>query len=443
MASLGTQPPAQSKPPTDEAPSDGTWTWVGLGASLLGIICAVLALIQLNQGKSTSSQLLVAGLVALLAFAVFFLWARRLLAQPEPQVDPRYAYATHNGYGPNGSQKPADGNPAPQPYTPVVPSAPLYSQEALQQSPVRAAEPNPFLHDPLFTLEAPAKGIRRFILAKDPDRMCEDGFACDAGRGIYAVTDGVSQSFVSAPWARIVAKGFARHPQAFNDEASFTTWLEGCANEWREWMTNTWMATLNEQRQKRGERPGDWTSDIEDKGAQATLLGCMLTGSGAQREIRVIAIGDSQFLLFHRDGRGAYQLRGAFPLQTPEDFSLNPATLLTRRDPRLAALAWSRRQGQKVAAQSGDVAVLATDSVAKWLMTQALQGQPPAPVAGAASASGEEAIQSAHRLEPYVSDWTTMLTTRDQAEFENLVHREIHAGRMDEDDVTVVVIPIE
>ena len=170
----------------------------------------------------------------------------------------------------------------------------------------------------------------------------------------------------------------------------------------------------------------------------------------------VLAIGDSQFLLFHRGDKAGYQLRGAFPLERPEDFSLNPATLLTRRDPRLATLAWNKREATRVPLQSGDVIVLATDSVAKWLMTQALQEQRPAPSPLAGPAGDPNAVgssgdlntrgggaSSGAHIERYVADWATILTTRDQGEFERLVHREIHAGRMDEDDVTVVVIPIE
>lgn len=444
MASLGAQPPTQQQQAPQSAPNDMIWTWLGIGASVLGVLCAFLAYTKRAQSNATVTLAILVFTVAVLA-----LWIWRLLFEPQAQMDARYQF-DQNGYGPDGQPRPglADaGAAAPRPYVPVAPAAPLYSQEALQQLSARTTEPNPFLNDPLFKLEPPAKNVRRFILPKDPDRMCEDGFACDAGHGIYAVTDGVSQSFVSAPWARIIAKGFAQHPEAFNDETSFTPWLDACATEWRDWMTNTWMATINDQRQKRGERPGDWSSEIEDKGAQATLLGLAVRGNGRQLEARVLAIGDSQFLLFHRGGPAGYQLRGAFPLEKPEDFSLNPATLLTRRDQRLAALAWSKRQATRVPLQRGDVIVLATDSAAKWLMTQALQEQRPAPspVAGPAGDPNAHGVDpaGAASMEPYVDDWTTILTTRDQAEFERLAHREIHAGRMDEDDVTVVVIPIE
>ena len=453
MASLGAPPPTQQQQATHAAPNDMMWTWVGLCAAVIGVACALLAYMKHGQSNTTVTLGVLVFTVAMLA-----LWIWRLLVHPEAQMVSQYQF-DQNAYGPDGQPRPGmmdAGAAAPRPYAPVAPAAPLYSQEALQQMSARATEPNPFLHDPLFTLESPARNVRRFILPKDPDRMCEDGFACDAAHGIYAVTDGVSQSFVSAPWARIIAKGFAQHPEAFNDESSFTPWLDACATEWRDWMINTWMATLNDQRQKRGERPGDWTGDIEDKGAQATLLGLALRGNGKQLEARVLAIGDSQFLLFHRGDKAGYQLRGAFPLERPEDFSLNPATLLTRRDPRLATLAWNKREATRVPLQSGDVIVLATDSVAKWLMTQALQEQRPAPSPLAGPAGDPNAVgssgdlntrgggaSSGAHIEPYVADWATILTTRDQGEFERLVHREIHAGRMDEDDVTVVVIQIE
>ncbi|MGH2484994.1 MAG: hypothetical protein ACRDHE_03180 [Ktedonobacterales bacterium] len=286
MASYRAQPPAQPQPAPRKASNDATLTRVGLGSSFLGVVCGVLAYLAYPTGDQSSQKVALA--VAVFAVVVLALWIWRLLPQPQPQYD-QYAYAGQNDVGPDGLPRPAmpnGGAPAPRPYMPVAPAAPLYSREALQQMPARSSEPNPFINDPLFALEAPAKNVRRFILPKDPDRMCEDGFACDAAHGVYAVTDGVSQSFVSAPWARIIARGFAKQPEAFNDEASFTAWLETRATEWRDWMTNTWMATLNEQRQQRGERPGDWTGDIEDKGAQATLLGLALRRNGKQLEAR-------------------------------------------------------------------------------------------------------------------------------------------------------------
>lgn len=67
-------------------------------------------------------------------------------------------------------------------------------------------------------------------------------------------------------------------------------------------------------------------------------------------------------------------------------------------------------------ANRGDVAVLATDTVAKWLLTQ---------------------IQENNKR------WVPLLNITDTNEFERHIRREFHRDQVEDDDLTMLIIPIE
>lgn len=317
----------------------------------------------------------------------------------------------------------------------VLPAvSPLYSDEAIRPAGALAAAPvgaSPFLDDPLFQLEDPGPGARVFQLAKDPLQLCQDSFAADPQRGIYAVTDGVSNSFMSAPWARIVAQAFVSQEKPFANQAEFTAWLDAAGESWRVWMHETWVPAVNRLREMQGQSPEDWSRKVEETGAQTTLVGCAISRSGAGSEapVHVIAaaIGDSECLLF-RPARNGWRLGSAFPLRHPDDFGVTPPTLLTRSDPSLVPVMYQWVRWEKLEARPGDRVVLASDAIARWLLTQALAEDPPP---GAEPSAGA------------VEDWHRVLTMSDPVEFERLVRGEIRAGRMEEDDVVLAIITIQ
>lgn len=327
------------------------------------------------------------------------------------------------------------GAVSPAPFTPPVVS-PLYSDDVSRPAGRPAATQegaSPFLDDPLFRLEDPGPHVRVFQLSKDPLQLCQDSFAADPSRSIYAVTDGVSNSFMSAPWARIVAQAFVSQEKPFANQAEFTAWLDAAGARWRAWMHETWVPAVNRLREMQGQPPEDWSRKVEETGAQTTLVGCAIARSGAgqgqEAPVHVIAaaIGDSECLLF-QPARNGWRLRAAFPLRHPDEFGVTPPTLLTRSDPSLIPVMYQWVRWEKLEAQPGDRVVLASDAIARWLLTQAL---------------AEDPLPAAEDSAVAVEDWHRVLTMGDRAEFERLVRGEMRAGRMEEDDVMLAVITIE
>lgn len=304
------------------------------------------------------------------------------------------------------------------PIAPFITGQALYRDSEVMRS-ARRAEPGAsgsLADDPLFILDPPSHGVTCFILPKEgePLSKCQDSYALDPARGRYAVTDGVSSSFVPRPWARIVAQGFVADPGTFADERRFAQWLDARAANWRTWMEQRWVPAINAQRAHSDDRPENWDTLIRAKGAQTTLVGCVLVPHLHYAErvsVAVWAVGDAAFFLVRQTSSG-WELVYAIPFQGPEQFTSTPLTLATTGHPERTARTWEEMTRKTVTGQRGDWIILASDSLAKWILTQ----------------------PSAHV--------GLLLRTENARDFERLVQQERAAGRLEDDDTTLMTIPL-
>jgi hypothetical protein len=182
-------------------------------------------------------------------------------------------------------------------------------------------------------------------------------------------------------------------------------------------MQQRWVPAMNGQRQRQGEQPGDWSEEIV-KGAQTTLTGIAIGPVNATGliDISVWAIGDAQFFVFRQDTDGLWAMQTAFPLTNPAQFGYKPDTLFTIAHPFLFEQAWGAQKTLHCAAQPGDYVVLATDTLAKWM------------------------LQQAHYPSKRLS---ALLQSANQDQFSIFVHEELRAKRIEEDDdMTLLVIPV-
>lgn len=341
-----TTPSSSSSPPP-------LW-YGGLG---LAIISMGLALYDL--ATSQPGPLLFVALV--LAGGTILLWVWRLLTPLPPPVLAQ------------------QGPPAPVNMGATGP-APIYASTFAPASTPPAAPPDPkwLEKDERFIGEeeragfvSGEDGLRGFIVPKhDAESLVEseDSFALNLAEGRFAVADGVSGSELPRPWARALARAFVRHPDYFFDPKTFQTMIPQLGDQWREWVSNKWFKMLN------GRLPTDADVDFQRRlktGAQATLLGCSLRASRnrpGEYTADVLAIGDADFFTFRRDAQQQWQRMTAFPLEDPADFGRHPHTLLTNPDYTARAVEW--RAIKQVAVKPGDLLVLGTDSIAKWLLDQ-------------------------------------------------------------------------
>lgn len=166
----------------------------------------------------------------------------------------------------------------------------------------------------------------------------EDATACANVKGIYAVSDGASESFASRRWARILVARYVRQP--IIDES----WLaHAIASYW---------ATFDRAAMS-------WSAQAAfDRGSFATLLGLRFDTSG----VSILGIGDSLAVL--DDGA---EIRATFPYTEPEQFRANPLLLSTIHDRNSAILAgeftthWCLDRSSKLFCM--------TDAMGAWLLS--------------------------------------------------------------------------
>jgi hypothetical protein len=130
----------------------------------------------------------------------------------------------------------------------------------------------------------------------------EDAAACSQLKGIYAVSDGASESFDSRRWSRLLVARYIRNPQ-----------IDG-----------RWLARAIILYNRAFDRNAlSWSAQAAfDRGSFATLLGIRLNSD--LHGVSILSIGDSLAVLDNGHGISA-----TFPYAEPEQFRQNPLLLST------------------------------------------------------------------------------------------------------------------
>lgn len=442
-----------SSPPQANTSGSGVLRVLGALLSLVSIMLAILGAVFQHSALS----LIFSVFIALFAVRVFVLWlssnrvsSQRPSAGAQQAMYPTAQYYAGNQPVPTGYNQHIPpvyngGNfganyVSPAPYPPVSsypmhPSQPAYALQssAYTQAPATAVYEQgqmqsnsshgsyvPLEQDALFMLDMPTANERCFMLAKEgkPLVECQDSYAMHAAHRCYAVADGVAGSFVPGPWARIIARGFVERSGKFANKEDFQAWLVNCGQQWQSWIENRWLPTMHAQHERNGDWQGNWRDGLQ-QGAQTTLIGCSLVSNTEQHDLptsaTIFAIGNSEFFLFSPNHSGGYEIAETFPFSDPNEFSTHPDTLVTVQRTDLLERAWVRRKTTYINVFSGDLIVLATGALAKWLLMRVYQNS---------------------------NTWLPLLSSSSAAEFEQRVREELRNGLLEDDDLTMLVIPI-
>ncbi len=248
-------------------------------------------------------------------------------------------------------------------------------------------------------------------LGEAPDD-CEDsifpepGDGPDAAKGVFAVSDGTTTSFFSGLWARILTRRFAADPGAAFD----LTW-----GEWLKDAQQEWQAEVRLRAEAAGASFYTKNDVLVRKPGAATFVGLRLEPPLPDGVIpwRALVLGDSCLFILGKDGSRSMVLTKAEEfsnmVQAAESYEIVAAHL-----PKKFA---SSPDGAESGLAEGDVALLATDALSKWLLARAELGQP---------------------------IWGTVLSLRSQSEFETFIadaRREAEVP-LDNDDVALVVVKL-
>ena len=181
----------------------------------------------------------------------------------------------------------------------------------------------------------------------------EDAFCVGEKSGTAAIADGVASAVFSGLWSRIVTQALVDDPPDMNDHGAFCTWLKE--------RRAVWLGQIDFPR-----LPMNLQAKLRQVGgAFCTLLWIKLspTSVAAVSTYRLTAHALGDATLFHvRDGA----VLQSFPMTHSADFDLDPQSL--------CSVDWNRDQNLKFQSletdcELGDLLVLTTDAVAKWILS--------------------------------------------------------------------------
>jgi hypothetical protein len=249
---------------------------------------------------------------------------------------------------------------------------------------------------------------------------CRDGDPAAGVEPRYVVVDGATEAYDAVRWVEHLVSSFVSETLPRSASGSLSEPVPGFVDEFvadagpalTHEALRAWFALV--QRLWEAEAPARFATVIEQhkfhaEGSFATFLGCRLTGlDGPTARWEAAALGDT--VLFHvRAGR----LFRHFPPIGVDEFGLSPdgiGTLTRSLEPMVAALELGAGE-----IRAGDVLFIATDALAVWLLTQA--------------AGRDEATL-----------WRLLTELEHDATFAALVADQRAAGRLRNDDVTLLRI---
>ena len=190
--------------------------------------------------------------------------------------------------------------------------------------------------------------VASFITHKKAESLddCQDAIKVNEEHSRYAVADGATRSFFPKQWAELLVGHFCAIPdQSLNGET------------WKEWLVpiqEEWYKRVEERVKARNQFYLTNSFNAKEP-AVSTFVG--LEVDKTKREWQAIVVGDS--CLFHKSEAGFR----SYLIEKSEDFTSRPEAFasfpeVNHYDPEFIS-------GE---IQSGDMFILATDALAKWIL---------------------------------------------------------------------------
>lgn len=183
----------------------------------------------------------------------------------------------------------------------------------------------------------------------------EDAFASNGELGRAAIADGVASSIFSAAWGQILTAALVEQPPDLTDGAAFGQWLADCRAAW---LASIDLPRLGYHQREKLKRAG---------GAFCTLCWVTVTElpqEDSRRKFRALAYALGDSCLFHIRQGAVLRM---FPLQTAAEFDLDPMSLCSIASSRDESLEFATLD---LECEEGDLLLLCTDAISKWMMTE-------------------------------------------------------------------------
>ena len=181
---------------------------------------------------------------------------------------------------------------------------------------------------------------------------CEDVVQADPAQGLFALADGAGTTLFSQVWARVLVEQFLQVPLLSTDPFEVEWWVrraqEHCRQQMPPLRTPSWNVVQK----------------LRAQGSYATLAGLRVHDCDARSlSLEFLAIGDS-CLFIHKAGDRHIQTA---PYTSSAEFDAAPVCLPSL--PTLFERTFHRIQSYQYTIAPGDKVLLATDAVARWIIS--------------------------------------------------------------------------
>ena len=227
----------------------------------------------------------------------------------------------------------------------------------------------------------------------------QDAIAISTNERIFAIADGVSEAPHSRIWADKVVNKFIENPFVSDlNEQKLKDWLEDIRKDW---------SSEIEQHQSHEMTEKAKALHMEmsrEQGGSTTFLG-MITQEMKKKyqKLQLFGIGDTNMFLIRNK-----KIKYSFPIISVESFTdrtkgLSSIDNAPQEIPEL----------KEVNAKKGDIVILATDALAKWILEYYNLGQRP---------------------------WSKILKNKN--DIANFIDKLRYTNKIDDDDTTCIIIRI-
>ena len=234
----------------------------------------------------------------------------------------------------------------------------------------------------------------KFSLQKGSEeaKINQDAFAISSDERIFAIADGVSQAPFSQIWSNKVVEKFIEKPFASDlNEQKLKDWLEDIRKEW---------GSEIDQRKS----PKMILERAKDVGGSTTFLGMIIQEMKKKyQKLQLFGIGDTNMFLIRNK-----RIKYSFPVTSVESFTDQTIGLcsIDNASQKIPEL-------KEFNAKRGDIVILATDALAKWIFKSANLGQRP---------------------------WSKILKNKN--DIANFIDKLRYTNKIDDDDTTCIIIRI-
>ena len=190
--------------------------------------------------------------------------------------------------------------------------------------------------------------VASFITHKKAESLddCQDAIKVNEACFRYAVADGATRSFFPKQWAKLLVEHFCEMPTLSLNSENWKQWLAPIQEAWYKQI---------EERVKVRDTYYLTNSFNEREPAVSTFVG--LEVEKTKREWRAVVVGDS--CLFHKNSSGFR----SYLIEQSDGFTDNPKAFASFPEANHYDPAFIRGE-----LQSGDMFILATDALAKWIL---------------------------------------------------------------------------